>query len=137
VRGILEPVRIGTWAKPRARTKARTPGWQWASVNVLACRKGKGRGRPHERLDYIVAEPVTKGRRAELPAAVAEWAVTPFAVPGGLFVDPFAGSGALVRAAAGAGMRTVGCDRNTTSDRPAPAAPDDLPLFRGPAPPCA
>ncbi len=33
------------------------------------------------------------GRRAELPASVAFWAVHPFSVHGGLFVDPFAGSG--------------------------------------------
>lgn len=115
VRGILEPVRVGTWCKPKARTKARTPGWQWASVNVLACRKGKGRGVPHERLDYIVAEPVTRGRRAELPEAVADWAVAPFAVPGGLFLDPFAGSGALVRSAEKAGMNAIGCEKTPTA----------------------
>jgi tRNA G10 N-methylase Trm11 len=108
VRGILEPVRVGTWTKPRARTKARTPGWAWASVNVLACRKGKGRGNPAEALDHILAEPIARGRRAELPPAVAEWAVAPFAVAGGLFLDPFAGGGALLRAAAAAGMRAVG-----------------------------
>jgi DNA modification methylase len=115
VRGILDPVRIGSWHKPKARTKARTPGWQWASVNVLACRKGKGRGDPHEWLDYIVAEPVTKGRRAELPTSVADWAVRPFAMSGGLFVDPFAGSGALIDAASRAGMRAIGCKRNPGS----------------------
>lgn len=130
VRGILDPVRVGSWHKPRAKTKARTPGWQWASVSVLACRKGKGRGEPHEFLDYIVAEPVTKGRRAELPRAVAEWAILPFVVPGGLFVDPFAGSGVLPHVAAEAGMRARGCERNL----PAPYSVMELqktPLFQG------
>lgn len=40
VRGVVEPVRIATWCKPQARTKARTTGWAWASVNVIAFKKG-------------------------------------------------------------------------------------------------
>ena len=36
--------------------------------------------------------------------------VRPFAVPGGLMWDPFAGSGALLRAASEAGMDAVGCE---------------------------
>lgn len=111
VRGIVEPVRIGSWHKPSARTKARTPGWQWASVNVVAMRKGKADGVPHEFLDWIVAPPVTRGRRAELPREVADWAVAPFATPGGLMLDPFAGSGALIESAARAGMRAIGFER--------------------------
>ena len=30
VRGILKPIRIGTWVKPVTKTKVRTPGWAWA-----------------------------------------------------------------------------------------------------------
>jgi hypothetical protein len=110
VRGILEPVRLGTWAKPAARTKVRTPGWAWASVNVIVLRRpgAPGLGEPSALLDYIVEPPVIAGRRAQLPETVAKWAVTPFAVPGGTMLDPFAGSGALCYAAAGAGMRAIG-----------------------------
>lgn len=43
VRGVVEPVRIGTWCKPAARTKVQTTGWAWASVNVIAFRKGRAR----------------------------------------------------------------------------------------------
>jgi len=112
VRGILEPVRIGTWCKPRAKTKTRTPGWAWASVNVVALRKGKSAPLPSVAvLDHITAEPVTNGRRAELPVTVAEWAVAPFAVPGGFMIDPFAGSGTLVQAAQAAGMDAVGFEK--------------------------
>ena len=50
------------------------------------------------------------GRRAELPPDVARWAVTPFAVPGGTMLDPFAGSTVLCEAADNAGMRAVGFD---------------------------
>ena len=41
VRGIVEPVRIATWCKPKARTKVQTTGWAWASVSVIAFKKGK------------------------------------------------------------------------------------------------
>lgn len=110
VRGVLEPVRFGTWVKPEARTKVRTAGWAWASVTVIAMRKGPKNavGEPSLLLDHVEAPPVIVGRRAELPPVVAEWAVAPFAVPGGVMLDPFAGSGALCKAAANAGMHAIG-----------------------------
>lgn len=113
VRGILEPVRMGTWVKPVSKSKVKTPGWAWASVNVMVMRRpGKSKdgvaGSPSLTLDWICEPPVMNGRRAELPPTVAAWAVEPFAQLGGLAVDPFAGSGALLRAAADAGMRTLG-----------------------------
>lgn len=112
-RGILTPVRIGTWVKPRAKTKVRTPGWAWASVNVIVLRKGKADGgMPSAALDWIEAEPIVQGRRAELPPSVAEWAVLPFCVLGGLAVDPFAGTGRLIEAAERNGMRTIGFDKD-------------------------
>jgi hypothetical protein len=46
VRGLVEPQRIATWCKPVAKTKARTVGWRWASVNVIAFRKGKAMDTP-------------------------------------------------------------------------------------------
>lgn len=113
VRGTgLEPVRIATWCKPAARTKVETTGWKWASVNVIAFRKGKAIDDcPASDLDHIMEPPVMNGRRAELPARVADWVVRPFAVPGSLMVDPFAGSGALVKAAADCGMNAVGYEK--------------------------
>jgi DNA modification methylase len=113
VRGVLDPIRIGTWCKPVARTKTRTTGWQWASVNVVAFRKGKAENpESADVLDHITAAPIMNGRRAELPPEVAEWAVRPFAVVGGLFLDPFAGSGAFLRAAESAGMDAVGFEKS-------------------------
>lgn len=113
VRGIVEPVRVATWCKPAVRTKTRTSGWQWASVNVVAFRKGKAADKePSGFLDHITAAPVINGRRAELPAAVADWMVAPFAVSGGLLFDPFAGSGAILAAGERAGMRTVGFEKS-------------------------
>lgn len=113
VRGVVEPVRIGTWCKPAAKTKVRTPGWNWASVNVIAFRKGKAEERnAGEWLDHITAPPVMNGRRAELPPEVARWMVEPFAVPDGLLLDPFAGSGVILRAAEQCGMRAVGYERS-------------------------
>lgn len=113
-RGILEPVRLGTWVKPQARTKVKTAGWAWASVTVIVMRKGPKNavGLPSPLLDHITAEPLMVGRRAELPAEVAEWAVQPFAVPGGVMLDPFSGSGALCKAAADAGMQAIGYELN-------------------------
>lgn len=112
VRGVVDPVRIATWCKPVARTKVSTTGWLWASVNVIAFRKGKAEDSSSSGiLDHITAAPIIKGRRAELPPEVARWMVEPYAVRGGLFLDPFAGSGAIVRAAADCGMRAVGYER--------------------------
>lgn len=117
VRNILEPVRIGTWCKPRAKTKARTVGWQWASVNAIAMRKGKGDGCPAQVLDHITAEPVQNGRRAELPESVADWAVAPFATHCGVLLDPFAGSGAIVKAGSRAGMDSFGFEKTVAGKR--------------------
>jgi tRNA G10 N-methylase Trm11 len=113
VRGIVEPVRVATWCKPTVRTKTRTTGWQWASVNVVAMRKGKAADKtPADVLDHILAPPIINGRRAELPPEVADWMVAPFAVPGGLLLDPVAGSGAILHAGARAGMRAVGFEKS-------------------------
>lgn len=112
VRGVVDPVRIGTWCKPVARTKVATSGWLWASVNVIAFRKGKAEDSSSSGiLDHITAEPVINGRRAELPASVADWVVQPYAVTGGLILDPFAGSGALLAAGERAGMTTIGYEK--------------------------
>jgi DNA modification methylase len=112
VRGIVEPVRIATWCKPSSRTKVSTSGWLWASVNVIAFRKGRAEdSSSSEFLDHITAPPIMNGRRAELPPEVANWMVRPYAVAGGLFLDPFAGSGALVRAATDCGMTAIGYER--------------------------
>ena len=112
VRGILEPVRIGTWCKPIAKTKAKTPGWQWASVNAVALRKGKGTGEPGSLLDHITAKPIQSGRRAQLPQCVANWAVSPFAVRDGILLDPFAGSGTILKAAEDSEMFGFGFEKS-------------------------
>lgn len=112
VRGVVEPVRIGTWCKPTARTKVATSGWQWASVNVIAFRKGRAEDSSSSLiLDHITAPPIMNGRRAELPPEVADWMVRPYAVRGGLMLDPFAGSGALLAAAERAGMDAIGYEK--------------------------
>jgi hypothetical protein len=112
VRGIMEPVRSGSWVKPRPKTKTNTSGWKWQKIDVIAMRKGKSKLPPIDMADWIECEPVINGRRAELPPSVANWAVAPFAQVGGVFLDPFAGSGALVRAASGLGMRSFGFEKS-------------------------
>ncbi len=113
VRGIVDPIRVATWCKPVARTKVNTTGWKWASVKVIAFRKGKMLiDHPATDLDHITMEPIKNGRRAELPLEVATWMVSPFAVPGGTMLDPFAGSGAIVKAAENSGMTAIGYERN-------------------------
>jgi len=117
VRGVVDPVRVGTWCKPESRTKVSTPGWAWASVSAILFRKGKAdnlfTASPFP--DNIIAAAVRNGRRAELPQTVATWMVRPFAVEGGRFLDPFAGSGAIVEAAQIAGMDAIGYEKNPTS----------------------
>jgi DNA modification methylase len=113
LRGVVSPVRIGTWCKPAARTRTRTVGWAWASVNVIVFRTGEcAEGAPCPALDHITAAPVTCGRRAQLPPAVADWLVRPYAVAGGELLDPFAGSGEILRAANRAGMNAIGIERD-------------------------
>lgn len=112
VRGILEPVRTMTWCKPAARTKARTSGPAFASVQVLAFKKGKSLVEPADILDHITAAPVVNGRRSELPPEVADWMVRAYGQPGELLLDPFAGSGAILDAAQRHGMRAIGFEKN-------------------------
>jgi DNA modification methylase len=114
VRGILTPVRTATWCKPACRTKTRTVGFNWQTVAVMVFRRGKAAKdyAPSNTPDFIVAPPLTVGRRAQLPPEVAAWAVASFAVPGGLMLDPFAGSGALLDAAGACGMRSIGFERS-------------------------
>ncbi len=113
LRGVMDPVRMGTWVKPEAKTKVNTSGWAWATVNVLVFRKKRGKvaeGRTGKILDWIECPPVTGGRRAELPSAVCDWAVSPYVWLGGWCVDPFAGSGALLAAAERYRMNGIGCE---------------------------
>lgn len=112
VRGIVEPVRTLTWCKPVARTRAKTSGPAFASVQVLVFKKGKSMVPPAALLDHITAEPVTKGRRAELPRAVAEWMVAGYGQPRELLLDPFAGSGAILTAAEWCGLRAIGFEKS-------------------------
>ncbi len=112
VRGIVEPVRTLTWGKPVARTKARVSGPSFASVQVLAFKKGKSMVEPVDMLDHITAPPVTNGRRAELPPIVADWMVQAYGRPGDLLLDPFAGSGAILAAAERHGLRAIGFEKN-------------------------
>jgi len=112
VRGIVEPVRTLTWCKPVARTKAKTSGPAFASVQVLAFKKGKSAVAPSFLLDHITAAPVTNGRRAELPMEVADWMVCAYGHGAKLLLDPFAGSGAILKAAERFGIRAVGFEKN-------------------------
>lgn len=113
VRGVVDPIRVATWTKPESRARVQTPGWAWASVSVIAFRKGRADDwrRTVDTLDHMEAAVVKNGRRAELPPEVARWMVEPFAIVGGLFLDPFAGSGALPKAAADFGMFATGYEK--------------------------
>lgn len=111
VRGILDPIRFGTWIKPSSRSRVIIPGWKFSSVTVVAFRKGNKNRievKPSAIQDSIVAAPVYNGRRAQLPQEVCDWAVSPFVIPGGKFLDPFCGSGGLVKAAELHGMLATG-----------------------------
>lgn len=111
VRGIVEPIRTLTWCKPVARTRAKTSGPAFASVQVLVFKKGKSDVPAAAILDHITAAPVTNGRRAELPPEVADWMVQAYGQQGQLLLDPFAGSGAILAAADRFGLRSVGFEK--------------------------
>lgn len=112
LRGVAKLSRVATWVKPKSRTKVTTSGWSWASVSVLLFKKGKPKAPASAMLDYIMAEPLKVGRRAQLPPQVADWMVGPWAKPGGLLLDPFAGSGAILDAGKRAGMEVIGFEIN-------------------------
>jgi len=66
VRGIVEPVRVGTWVKKGGTTKVKTPGWSWSTAKVIAFRRGKsGDIQPAGTPDYIEAPIIRRGRRAQ------------------------------------------------------------------------
>jgi hypothetical protein len=135
VRGILDPVRTATWCKPKARSKVATGGWAWTTVSVIAFRKKKAINcGAADGLDWILAEPVWNGRRAELPPTVADWMVAPFAVEGGRFLDPFAGSGRIVEAAAARGMVASGYEKGIAPQAPPAVNPLDTPEEAGAGP---
>lgn len=112
VRGIIEPVRTMTWCKPTARTKARTSGPSFATVQVLVFKKGKSDCEAADILDHITAEPVLNGRRAELPPCVADWLVAGYGYENDLLLDPFAGSGAILKAAERHGLNAIGFEKS-------------------------
>lgn len=112
VRGIVEPIRNLTWCKPVARTRAKTSGPAFASVQVLVFKKGKSDTDASPLLDHITAAPVTNGRRAELPPVVADWMVGAYGRPGQLLLDPFAGSGAILHAAERLGLSALGFEKS-------------------------
>jgi 16S rRNA G966 N2-methylase RsmD len=115
VRNILTPVRTATWVKPDAKTKVSGNGWAWTSVNVILFRKpggDKSRKYPSDLLDWIEEPPLMVGRRAQLPPRVADWSIAPFAAEGETMLDPFAGSGALLRAASARGMAALGFEQD-------------------------
>lgn len=119
VRPILSPVRIASWIKPKSKTKVRTVGWNWSTVAIIAMRKGpKNRTRLDQfddfDPDYISCNPLTTGRRAELPDKVALWSIKPFIIPNGVFLDPFAGSYKLTKIASKLGMIAYGIEKDPT-----------------------
>lgn len=119
VRGLVEPVRTLTWCKPVARTRAKTSGPAFASVQVLAFRKGRSSFPASPLLDHITAAPVTNGRRAELPPIVADWMVASYGQQGQLLLDPFAGSGAILAAANRHGLSALGFEKSPSESEAA------------------
>lgn len=114
VRGIVQPIRIGTWCKAGSKTKVRSGGWRFATAKVIVFKKGNPIVRTSDVLDYIVCPTLKTGRRAQLPKEVTEWMLEPYAIPGGTFLDPFAGSGALLLAAESKGMKAQGFEIQKT-----------------------
>lgn len=111
MRGILTPIRIATWIKENNTSKARTTGWTFNTVNIIAFRKGKdGLKRQPTSPDYCICPPEKIGRRATLPIEVAKWAIEPFVVSGGVMLDPFMGAGRLCQASAYYRMEPFGFD---------------------------
>jgi tRNA G10 N-methylase Trm11 len=120
VRGVVDPIRVAHWKQAGGAHQGQHERLRWASVHVIAFRRGKGADiAPSCHLDHITAPPLTTGRRAELPPEVAAWMIEPFAIAGGTMCDPFAGSGALVKAAATAGMEAIGIEKNPVDARAA------------------
>jgi len=116
LRGVVEPVRVGSWCKPQVKTRVSPGGWAYSTVIATVFRKGRARSETSQIPDHITEAIVSGGRRATLPDSVASWSVGPWIKPGGLFLDPFAGSGSLCRAAERFGMEAVGFELDPPKD---------------------
>lgn len=106
--------RVMPWCKPHTRSN-RLPGpvgWQTTLALVFGKMGGQFKGP-----DHIVADAMqyrrqgTVGHPAQMPDSVGDWIARPFADRRLTMVDPFCGTGTLVRAFQRAGCRsTLGID---------------------------
>jgi DNA modification methylase len=105
--------RVLTWHKAFVRSRVAGP-WRWDSVLIL----GFGRcsfGRPELSSVFRSNGDASRARfdtrhPAELPEGITEWLYLPFSGGLGTVLDPFMGSGQLLRPAAAAGRRVIGID---------------------------
>lgn len=109
----LRTLRLGVWVKtnPMPQISADRPGQGWESIaymhraDVRPTWHGGGR---HG--NYVLPVRQGQGHPTVKPLAmVADW-VQNFTEPGDLILDPFAGSGTTLRAAANYGRRVIGVE---------------------------
>lgn len=109
----LRCLRLGVWVKtnPMPQISADRPGQGWESIaymhraDVAPAWNGGGR---HG--NYVLPVKQGEGHPTSKPLAmVADW-VEKFTSPGDLILDPFAGGGTTLRAAADLGRRAIGVE---------------------------
>lgn len=93
--------RILVWTKPFARNRGSGP-WGWQTVPFLVFGSLRGRMKAVDNVrahGMMFKRQGTVGHPAEMPLAVGEWLADALAerFAGGTVLDPFAGTGALVR----------------------------------------
>lgn len=111
----LRCLRIGVWVKtnPMPQISADRPGQGWESIaylhrdDVKPAWNGGGRAG-----NYVTPVQQGEGHPTTKPLSMlADW-VRNFTQPGGVVLDPFAGSGTTLRAAANEGRRAIGVEKD-------------------------
>lgn len=106
------------WAKTHpCRNQASHCHWTKAIETAMVCRKGKASFRNNDyRACYMMADGLAEKRMQKnpfsKPAELTNWILEPITIVGQTVLDPFAGGGSILRAAARRGLKILGCEKD-------------------------
>lgn len=110
----LKVQRLGVWVKtnPTPQLTGDRPAQGWESIAYMhrSDRRSKWAG-GGKHGNYVGPVPPPEGHPTAKPLPLIEQWVRWFTAPGGVVLDPFAGSGTTLRAASNSGRKAIGVER--------------------------